>query len=112
MWSQIDGLLQSKAEEEIEHVIVEAHPDVLKYMRGLGWYEKKNVTVLEGKWQDLIESEKLLGGGGYDIIYTDTFSEDYRALHDFFGHLPKLLSGPQARFSFFNGLGATSGSFQ
>lgn len=29
-------------------------------------------------------------------------------LHDFFEELPNLLSGPQAKFSFFNGLGATS----
>lgn len=30
------------------------------------------------------------------------------ALHEFFGHLPDLLIGPESRFSFFNGLGATS----
>ena len=31
-------------------------------------------------------------------------------LQEFFNHLPDLLSGPEARFSFFNGLGATSES--
>ena len=31
-------------------------------------------------------------------------------LHRFFGHLPDLLEGPDSRFSFFNGLGATSTS--
>lgn len=29
-------------------------------------------------------------------------------LHAFFEHLPDLMDGPDARFSFFNGLGATS----
>jgi len=66
------------------------------------------VTILEGKWQDFIASGKLLEFGGFDVVYTDTFSEDYAALHKFFEELPDILSGPDARFSFFNGLGATS----
>jgi protein arginine N-methyltransferase 2 len=93
-------------------------------MRDLGWYNKPGVKILEGKWQDFIDSEELLAVGGFDVIYTDTFSEDYPckwndlhiikqlifvvALHQFFGHLPDLLAGTESRFSFFNGLGATS----
>ncbi|PAV18494.1 arginine methyl transferase [Pyrrhoderma noxium] len=60
---------------------------------------------------NLGESEELLSVGGFDVIYTDTFSEDYQALREFFEHLPDLLSGPEARFSFFNGLGATNALF-
>lgn len=60
------------------HYIIEAHPDVLKHMRMQGWYEKPGVTVLGGKWQDLIESEEVLSLGGFDVIYTDTFSENYQ----------------------------------
>lgn len=42
----------------------------------------------------------------------DTFSEHYRDLHSFFDALPDLLSSsPDAKFSFFHGLGATSVSF-
>ncbi len=33
-------------------------------------------------------------------------------LHRFFGHVPDLLEGPDSRFGFFNGLGATSTSFR
>lgn len=80
-------------------------------MRETGWYSKPNVTIIEGKWQDHVQSERLLGYGGFDIIYTDTFSEDYQALKQFFDHLPDLLSGPSALFSFFNGLGATNATF-
>jgi len=92
------------------HVIIEAHPDVLKHMKELGWYEKPGVKILEGKWQDFINTEKvrdLVPNGGFDMVYTDSFSEDYNALRLFFSHLPVLL-GPRSRFSFFNGLGATN----
>lgn len=77
-------------------------------MRAHGWYEKPGVKILEGKWQDVIESEDVLNVGGFDVVYTDTFSEDYAQLKDFFQHLPDLLAGPESWFSFFNGLGATS----
>jgi len=45
-------------------------------MRTKGWYNRPGVTILEGKWQDFVET-KLLEDGGFDIVYTDTFSEDY-----------------------------------
>ncbi|KAJ7647280.1 arginine methyl transferase [Roridomyces roridus] len=104
----IDTLFQSLSPSL--HVIVEAHPDVLSHMRQQGWYEKPGVKILEGKWQDFINSEKLDGlvpEGGFDIVYTDPFSEDYGELRRFFGHVPALL-GPRGRFSFFHGLGATN----
>ncbi|KAH8118991.1 S-adenosyl-L-methionine-dependent methyltransferase [Phellopilus nigrolimitatus] len=107
----IDSMFQDLPVPPKQHFIIEAHPDVLEHMRKLGWYEKPGVTILEGKWQDFVESEELLATGGFDIVYTDTFSEDYQDLHKFFEHLPDLMSGPQARFSFFNGLGATNALF-
>lgn len=58
------------------HVIIEAHPDVLAHMRATGWYDKPGVVILEGKWQDFMEDEVLLSEG-FDIMYTDTFSEHY-----------------------------------
>ena len=91
-----------------EHVIIEAHSDVLQYMKENGWYSKQGVKILEGKWQDLINLPELSQMGGFDIVYTDTFSEDYQTLRQFFEHLPNLLSDGDSRFSFFNGLGATS----
>lgn len=77
-------------------------------MKDGGWYEKTGVEILEGKWQDYVDSDKILGVGGFDVVYIDTFSENYTDLHAFFEHLPDLLAGPESRFSFFNGLGATS----
>lgn len=76
-------------------------------MRDTGWYEKPGVKVVEGKWQDSM-TEELLCNGGFDVIYTDTFSEQYSDLRDFFERIPDLLAGPESRISFFHGLGATS----
>ncbi|EGO25456.1 hypothetical protein SERLADRAFT_361134 [Serpula lacrymans var. lacrymans S7.9] len=107
----IDTFFQSVAHPPSHHVIIEPHPDVLQHMRDNGWYNKTGVKILEGRWQDFIESEELLGFGGFDVIYTDTFSENYEELRKFFGHLPDLMDGPESRFSFFNGLGATNALF-
>ncbi|KAI0038902.1 hypothetical protein FA95DRAFT_1659148 [Auriscalpium vulgare] len=107
----IDTFFQGLPTPPSLHVIIEPHPDVLQYMRSEGWYEKAGVKILEGKWQDFIESDALMGLGGFDAVYTDTFSEDYEALNRFFAHVPKLLAGPSSRFSFFNGLGATNAVF-
>ncbi|KAI0288539.1 S-adenosyl-L-methionine-dependent methyltransferase [Russula brevipes] len=106
----IDSYFQALPVPPSTHVIIEPHPDVLRYMREQGWYDKKGVTVLEGKWQDFVGTE-ILEHMVFDVVYTDTFSEDYEDLRRFFDHVPKLLDGPDARFSFFNGLGATNASF-
>ncbi|KIP04871.1 hypothetical protein PHLGIDRAFT_75195 [Phlebiopsis gigantea 11061_1 CR5-6] len=107
----IDTFFQELPTRPSEHVIIEVHPDVLAHMRQLGWYEKPGVKILEGKWQDFIESQALVASGGFDVIYTDTFSEDYQELEKFFGHVPDLLAGPESRLSFFHGLGATNALF-
>ena len=81
-------------------------------MRETGWYDKPGIKILEGKWQDFLDTDSghdLLSLGGFDVIYTDTFSEDYSDLRQFFEHLPDLMADADSRFSFFNGLGATSG---
>ncbi|KAH9985980.1 S-adenosyl-L-methionine-dependent methyltransferase [Russula compacta] len=106
----IDSYFQALPVPPLTHVIIEPHPDVLRYMREQGWYDKKGVTVLEGRWQDFVGTE-LLEEMMFDAVYTDTFSEEYGDLCRFFDHLPKLLAGPDARFSFFNGLGATNAAF-
>ncbi|TFK44747.1 arginine methyl transferase [Crucibulum laeve] len=107
----IDNLFQNLADPPSHHVIIEPHPDVLAHMKMSGWYAKNGVKILEGKWQDFVDSDELFGYGGFDIIYTDTFSEDYSNLYRFFEHLPDLLQGLDSRFSFFNGLGATNALF-
>jgi hypothetical protein len=119
-------MFQSISKPPSLHVIVEAHPDVLAHMEEKGWHEKAGAKILGGKWQDVLSSDEFLGLGKFDVIYTDTFAENYDGelsvlgrgvtldifveLHKFFKRLPDFLDGPDARFSFFNGLGATSTS--
>lgn len=107
----IDGLFQGLTTPPSLHVIIEAHRDVLAYMKECGWDKKPGAKIMQGKWQDVVQSEEFRALGKFDVVYTDTFAEDYGELHKFFKLLPDLLIGPQARFSFFNGLGATNALF-
>lgn len=87
------------------HHIIEAHPEVMQRMRETGWYEKPNVTVHEGRWQDVLP--KLVEQGVVlDAIYYDTYAEDYKDLKELFTeHVIALLDG-SGKFGFYNGLGA------
>lgn len=99
----IDTYIQEK--NPAHHYICEAHPDVLAKMKQEGWYEKPNVIILEGKWQDTLN--KLLDDGTvfFDGIYYDTFSEHYEDMLDLYDVIVGLIK-PEGIFSFFNGLGA------
>lgn len=103
----IDSYLQSYKPHR--HVIIEAHPDVLNFMEEKGWHEKEGVEIYRGRWQDFF-ADVQLGKleANFDGIYWDTFSENYDDLKIVFGNVFDMLSGPQARFSWFHGLGATS----
>jgi protein arginine N-methyltransferase 2 len=116
------------------HHIIEAHPDVLARLRcapkfdeggegadkgdvageednfaffGPEWLregEGRNV-IHEGRWQDIVP--KLLEEGlVFDVIYFDTFGEDYSQLKTFFSEYVVGLLAADGRFGFFNGLGA------
>lgn len=98
----IDNYIQQQGVHK--HYISEAHPDVLAKLKKDGWYDKENVVILEGRWQDTLP--KILEQQVYfDGIYYDTFSEHYQDLVDFFDTVVGLLQ-PEGVFSFFNGLGA------
>ena len=89
------------------HHIIEAHPAVIARMRKDGWDTKENVTIHEGRWQDVVP--KLIeedGGLLFDAIYFDTFAEDYKALRNFFSDSVIGLLDDGGKWGFFNGLGA------
>ncbi|GMF54346.1 unnamed protein product [[Candida] boidinii] len=98
----IDNIINSK--NPTKHYICEAHPDVLKKMEEDGWFEKPNVVVLKGKWQDTLP-DLLNQGVFFDGIYYDTYSEHYEDMLELFDLIVGLLK-PTGIFSFFNGLGA------
>ena len=106
----IDSIFQEK--QPISHHIVEAHPDVIVRMKEQGWHEKLNVVIHEGRWQDIMPG-LMEKGEMFDIIYFDTFPEEYKALREFFteyviGLLDPAggLDGEGGRFGFFNSIGA------
>lgn len=87
------------------HHIIEAHPAVIQRLKETGWYEKPNVTVHEGRWQDVLP--KLVEQGVVlDGIYYDTYAEDYKDLKEFFTEYVIQLLAPDGKFGFYNGLGA------
>lgn len=98
----IDTMIQEK--KPTKHYICEPHPDVVHKLKADGWYEKSNVIVLEGRWQDRLP-ELLTGDVFFDGIYYDTYSEHYSDMLELFDLVVGLLK-PQGIFSFFNGLGA------
>ncbi|CDO94258.1 unnamed protein product [Kluyveromyces dobzhanskii CBS 2104] len=99
----IDSFIQD--EKVTKHYICEAHPDVLTRMRETGWFDKPNVVVLEGRWQDSLNELLDQGNVFFDGIYYDTFSEHYQDMLDLYDVVVGLLK-PEGTFSFFNGLGA------
>ncbi len=64
----VDSFIQN--EKIVEHHIIECHPDILNKMRLDGWYQKENVVIIEGFWQDVIHNLS-----GYDGVYFDTWKE-------------------------------------
>ncbi|KAF2689419.1 arginine N-methyltransferase 2 [Lentithecium fluviatile CBS 122367] len=99
----VDTAIQTH--DPAEHHIIEAHPQVHQRLREQGWYNKPNVHIHEGRWQDvlptLVEQGVVLDG-----IYYDTFAEDYKALKEFFSEYVIQLLAPDGKFGWYNGLGA------
>ncbi|KAK4055945.1 Arginine N-methyltransferase 2 [Microbotryomycetes sp. JL221] len=92
------------------HLIIEPHPDVLKYAESKGFMSKPGIKFFKGTWQQYLEALEK-GDEHYiqfDVIYFDTYSEHYKDLHQFFDSLPNLLRDETSLFSFFHGLGARS----
>ena len=76
----VDRLFQQAG--AAHHTIIEAHPQVLEYMRGKGVDKLPGVRILEGRWQDWLpgKMDEVLGGteeGGFDAVFMDTFAEGY-----------------------------------
>ncbi|ODN89667.1 arginine N-methyltransferase 2 [Cryptococcus wingfieldii CBS 7118] len=114
----VDRLFQTCDPKPSHHTIIEAHPQVLEYIRQKGIHLLPNVRILEGRWQDwLLDGDKIgevlsgtPNGMGFDAIFVDTFAEGYEVsdLKAFFEVIPDILDAENGRFSFWNGLGATN----
>ncbi|MCJ1261468.1 Arginine N-methyltransferase 2 [Lobaria immixta] len=87
------------------HHIIEAHPIILAQMRTNPAWSSPMVTIHAGKWQDVVPNI-IAQGQLFDVIYFDTFAEDYSALRDFFSDFVIGLLDEGGKWGFFNGLGA------
>ena len=88
-----------------EHHIVEAHPAVIRRLKETGWYDKPNVRIHQGRWQDVLP--KLLEEGvQLDAVYYDTFAESYQDLKELFEEYVIGLLDEGGKFGFYHGLGA------
>jgi len=97
----IDEAIQRRSETTrniTSHTIIEAHPDVFAKMISDGWDKKPGVTVLYGRWQEVLPQLS-----SYDGIFFDTYGEHYYDLSEFQSHLPRILKRGGV-YSFFNGL--------
>ena len=99
----IDTFFQETAPTALH--IVEAHPSILTHMQEGKWHEKTNVMIHAQKWQEAVPA-LAAQGMLFDVIYFDTFAEDYKALRDFFSEWVPGLLDDGGRWGFFNGLGA------
>lgn len=55
------------------HYIIEAHPDVYAYMKEQGWDKKPGVTILFGRWQDVVPTLTQT----FDAIFFDTYGGNF-----------------------------------
>lgn len=66
------------------HVIIEPHPDAIKFMCEQGWDQRAGVEIFEGTWEEFLQPENDEDGsiamklGVFDAIYFDTYSQDYQ----------------------------------
>lgn len=78
----IDGYIAELA--PARHTIVEAHPDVLAHMAARGWTHRPGVSVVPGRWQDVIADL-----GPFDGVFFDTYGEYAEDMREFHAHLPR-----------------------
>jgi len=90
------GIIDSFIQENnpYTHWIIEKHPQIIEHMKKTGWYDKKNVKILEGDWRNYIQYLPL-----FDGIYFDTWNDEgYDA---FFKNISYILK-PNGLLSYFN----------
>lgn len=87
------------------HVIIEPHPDVIKYFQSKPIAGAPGVELVAKRWEDALAGFDL---GDFDVVYADPFAQDYKDLKKLFDILPNILRGPDATFSFFHGLAGTN----
>lgn len=78
-----------------EHVIIEPNHDIYEMAVQFSKRAPHKVTVLHGRWQDLVEDRTVLPDASFDGVFFDASPFDERELHfrqfDFAEHAQRLL---------------------
>ena len=82
-------MFQDLTPRPVSHTVIEAHPQVLEHIKKRGFDQKPGVKILDGRWQDWCKEDRLEellkateeNGGGFDIVFIDTFAEGYEGTH-------------------------------
>lgn len=92
----VDGFIEDH--DILTHTIIEPHPIVIEKMRTEGWFERNRVKILQGKWQDFLDSLDK-----FDAVYYDTSpAESELESIKFYKNVHNIIK-PGGIFSFFNG---------
>jgi protein arginine N-methyltransferase 2 len=99
------GIIDTALQEchPLEHLIIEAHPDVYQRMLTDQWDKKPGVRICFGRWQDVLP-QLIAQGVQLDAIFFDTYAEHALDMQDFHAQMVHLLAKPNGVYSFFNGL--------
>jgi protein arginine N-methyltransferase 2 len=91
-----------------EHHVIEAHPDVLAYIRSnqSTRLDTSKLIIQNGKWQQVLP-RLIAAGMKFDIVYFDTYAESYDDLSEFHQLVMQCLA-PGGCYSWFHGGGAGS----
>jgi len=96
------GILSSAVQSRnpASHTIVECHPEII--IKAREWAaDKSNVTIVEGKWMDLLSDRTK-----YNVILMDTYVDD--DLHETFRYFCESKSLDNCKVSWWNFSGGTT----
>lgn len=79
------------------HTIIEPHPVVISKMKKDGWFEKKGVNILEGRWQSFFDELPKFDGVYFDTSPAESFDEHM----NFLTNVHKILK-PEGILCFFH----------
>lgn len=92
------GIVDSYIQQQniTEHNIIEAHPEVHKFMDANNWFNKPNVIIHTQRWENII-----FDIGKFDGIYFDTWVQTTAEMNILFHSLIEILN-PGGVFAMYN----------
>src|SRR5262249_15408435 len=77
-----------------EHVIVEAHRDVLAWMEEGGWHLRPNVEIIRSRWEDVDWSKCA---GRFNGVFFDPFPYEKSVAAEIWHEVIRMIVAPKGR---------------